>query len=376
MAGELDLIAAIYDAALDPSRWDEVVRRIVDATKSVSGGLYVQETSAAHLSATHNVDPFYEKTFVEFWHKHNPCAAVAAASAPGELRSSVYITQTDQFRASAYCNEFMRPQGWADSVGICLLRTPNSSGHLVVQRSPEAILAGPKERHLLETLAPHLKRAAEIHQLLARERAAKESLGAAIAAAGFAAFLLSKDCSVIFANAKAGEILRRGAGLRYENGRLAAATSSLVQRLHALARAAARPNQAERDTSGTLELPCGEGRPPLLAHAIPLAASRTISIFDIERPAAALFVIDPGANLRAQIERFSAKNGLTAAETAVLGELIGGKGLRAAAVRLKITESTAHTHAKHIFAKTGITRQTELVRRFFEASLPGSSGGT
>jgi DNA-binding CsgD family transcriptional regulator len=36
---------------------------------------------------------------------------------------------------------------------------------------------------------------------------------------------------------------------------------------------------------------------------------------------------------------------------------------------------TARTHAKHILAKTGTARQTELIRRFFETALPGSRGG-
>jgi len=35
--GDGDLIAAIYDAVIEPSRWDEVVKRIVEATKSHSG---------------------------------------------------------------------------------------------------------------------------------------------------------------------------------------------------------------------------------------------------------------------------------------------------------------------------------------------------
>ena len=51
---------------------------------------------------------------------------------------------------------------------------------------------------------------------------------------------------------------------------------------------------------------------------------------------------------------------------------LGGNGLLAAAARLKITEATARTHAKHVLAKTETNRQTELIRRFFETSLPGS----
>jgi DNA-binding CsgD family transcriptional regulator len=106
-----------------------------------------------------------------------------------------------------------------------------------------------------------------------------------------------------------------------------------------------------------------------------VAASRAVSAFDIDRPAASVFVVDPIANFGAGVRRFAAKFGLTDGEARVLGEIIGGHGLLAAAARLKITEATARTHAKHILSKTGTHRQTELIRRFIETSFPGSPGG-
>jgi DNA-binding CsgD family transcriptional regulator len=164
-------------------------------------------------------------------------------------------------------------------------------------------------------------------------------------------------------------------GLRYEHGRLAATNPTLTARLHALARHGSQPGRGGGDIGGTLELPCGENGPPLVAHVIPLAPIRTVAIFDLDRPAAAVFIVDPAADLGAQIQRFGARFGLAPAETRVLGEIIAGNGLPAAAARLKITELTARTHAKHIFDKTGTGRQTELIRRFFEAALPGSPSG-
>jgi DNA-binding CsgD family transcriptional regulator len=80
----------------------------------------------------------------------------------------------------------------------------------------------------------------------------------------------------------------------------------------------------------------------------------------------------PAAGLGAQVQHFAARYGLTAGETRVLGEIIAGNGLLAAAARLNITEATARTHAKHVLAKTETTRQTELIRRFFATALPGS----
>jgi DNA-binding CsgD family transcriptional regulator len=369
--GDSDLIATIYDASIEPSGWDEVVKRIVEATKSFSGNLVLQQTDAGNLTALYNVDPLYADAYAQTYYKDDPLNTPAWSIAPGEVRACSY-THTDSFRASAYYDEFVRPQGWVDLVVTGLARTPNAFSLLALTRSPDAIWVEPAEWHLLETLAPHLQRAAAIHDLLSRAKATTESLGAAVAAAGFAVFLLTEDCRVVFANAKAEDLIRRGIGLRYEHGRLAATGPALTARLHALARQGAQPDRADGDIGGTLELCRGENCPPLVAHVIPLAPIRTAAIFDLDRPAAAVFIVDPAAGLTAQIRHFAARFGLTAGETRVLAEIIAGNGLLAAAARLNITEATARTHAKHVLAKTETNRQTELIRRFFETSLPGS----
>jgi DNA-binding CsgD family transcriptional regulator len=374
MARETDLITAIYDASIEPSGWSEVVKRIAEATKSVSAALGIRLHAAEHALAQHNIDPFYVNAFVQFWYKHDGLSPLIASLAPGELRAGTHITQADSFKASAFFNEFLRPQGVASLVCVGLLRTSRALEYLALQRSPAAICMEPEQWALLETLAPHLKRAAAIQDLLAPTAATTDSLGAAVAAGGFAVFLLTGDGRVVFANAKAEDLVRRGMGFRYERGRLAAANPALTHRLHALAREASRPGRGEVDIGGTIELSRGENRPPLLAHVLPLTANRAGSIFDFERPAAAVFVVDPYADLGAQVRRFAAQFGLTATETNVFAEVIDGKGLLSGAARLKISEATARWHAKHILAKTGTERQTELIRRFFEASFPGSPG--
>ena len=187
---------------------------------------------------------------------------------------------------------------------------------------------------------------------------------------------MTGDCRVVFANAKAEDFARRGMGLRYERGRLAATSPALTARLHALARKAASPKTGEAHAGGTLELSRGENCPPLIAHVIPLALNRAPASLDLDRPAAALFVIDSAANLDATAQRFAVQFGLTGAETRILVELVRGNGLLSAAAQLKITEATARTHARRILAKTETRRQTELIRRFFETTLHGSPDGT
>ncbi|MGH6842360.1 MAG: hypothetical protein ACREDV_09775, partial [Methylocella sp.] len=251
--GEDDLTAAIYDAAIEPAGWDGVVKRLVEATKSVSGLLFVHTPDTAQLSAACNADPSYSETYVQHYHKINPHLAATETMVPGEVRSATYITRTGAFKASAYWNEWMGPQKWADVVGVGLLRAPRTRGLLVLHRSPDAVWVDPAEWNLLETLAPHLKRAATIHELFAKTRATTDSLGAAVGAAGLAVFLVSGDCRVLFANLKAEELVRHGMGLRVDRGQLAGATPALTHRLHALARAGAGPREARGEIGGTLE---------------------------------------------------------------------------------------------------------------------------
>jgi DNA-binding CsgD family transcriptional regulator len=372
--GDGDLVAAIYDSIIEPSGWDEVVKRIVEATKSFSGNLVLQQAGAGSLTALYNVDPLYADAYAQTYYKNDPLNTPVWSIAPGEVRACSY-THTDSFRVSAYYDEFVRPQGWVDLVVTGLERTSNAFSLLALTRSPAAVWVERAQWRLLETLAPHMQRAATIQDLLSGTRATTESLGAAVAAAGFAVFLLTEDCRVVFANAKAEDLVRRQTGLRYERGQLVAATPALTHRLHALARAGSWAGRGNGENGGTLEISRGENRQPLVAHVIPLAANRVAAVFDIDQPAAAVFIVDPAAGPGAQIQRFAARFGLTPAETRVLAEIIGGNGLLAAAARLNITYATAREQAKRILSKTGTTRQTELIRRYFETALPGSPAG-
>jgi hypothetical protein len=103
---ERDLIAAIYDAVIDPSRWNDVVQRIVEATNSLSGNLVLQQPGAGNLTALHNVEPVYAEAYGQTYYKNDPLRTAEWRIAPGEVRACTY-TQTETFKASAYYDEFV-----------------------------------------------------------------------------------------------------------------------------------------------------------------------------------------------------------------------------------------------------------------------------
>jgi DNA-binding CsgD family transcriptional regulator len=63
----------------------------------------------------------------------------------------------------------------------------------------------------------------------------------------------------------------------------------------------------------------------------------------------------------------------TPAETKVLASLFAGRTLAETATTLGITRPTAKTHLGHIFGKTGVTRQAELMRLWTGLISPAGS---
>ena len=67
--------------------------------------------------------------------------------------------------------------------------------------------------------------------------------------------------------------------------------------------------------------------------------------------------------------------GLTPAEASIAGMLANGKSTNDVAVRQGITLNTARVHVKRILAKTGTSRQAELVALIFRSVAAMSSSG-
>ena len=79
---------------------------------------------------------------------------------------------------------------------------------------------------------------------------------------------------------------------------------------------------------------------------------------------AAIFVQDPVVVPPFPGEAFAKLYSLTGSELRVLLAMAPGLGVKEAAEVLGIGETTAKTHLQHIYAKTGTSKQTELMHLF------------
>lgn len=97
------------------------------------------------------------------------------------------------------------------------------------------------------------------------------------------------------------------------------------------------------------------------AHVLPLGRRDPLTSRSGARVAAAVFIARAIASPPVEIGIVTRIFGLTPAEARLLQELIVGASLAEAATTLGVTEATARTHRNHIFAKTGVSRRTDLL---------------
>jgi DNA-binding CsgD family transcriptional regulator len=110
---------------------------------------------------------------------------------------------------------------------------------------------------------------------------------------------------------------------------------------------------------------------PVFAHVLPLSGSDVRT--RLEPAAVAAVFIGAPVDEQDGAAMASAAFGLTPAETRVLKSLLAGRTLTDTAMALGITRSTANAHLDHIFGKTGVTRQADLIRLAIELISPAGS---
>jgi DNA-binding CsgD family transcriptional regulator len=265
----------------------------------------------------------------------------------------------DAFLAnSPLYQEISQQVSMADAIATLALLQPNRLGFVAMQREQPGKVFGVREATLMRTLAPHIRRAVTISNILEMRTIEAHALSATLDTIAAGVILVSADARVLHANVVAKAALDIGTSVSLSNGRIALSTNAATEQLRAAIRAAAAP---ARDLGGFgyRGVPIGD---KTTAHAIAHVLPLTTGALRLPSAAvAAIFITSSDVPLPGISNGIGAMYGLTATETRLLAELALGATLAEAAASLGIGKNTAKTHVGRIFAKTGVSRQAELV---------------
>lgn len=364
------LLGGIYDAAIDPAQWAHCLTAICRELRANYVSLIVRAGGADDLglivSATsepRELDP------------HNRYIALSpfASLQPDRLVTIGDILSETDWRNSQYYRDWCKPHD-VFHVMACDIATEDGIYGFRLTRPEREPAFGAAERAQCARLLPHLRRALNLHQALRRDRRVHSLYSQAMAHLMVGAIVLDEHGKVLECNPMASAIVKMADGLRIVGDEVEAiyrTDNTRLQRLIREAMAGAPGGRASLVEAMSITRPSGKVAWGVVVQPIaPDAWSE-----GKHRPSVAVFVRDAEGKADPPVRLAQQLFQLTPAETALAIQLANGLSLEEAAEALNIRRNTARAHLRSIFSKTGVRRQTELVRIFLNsvALLGGSS---
>ena len=169
----------------------------------------------------------------------------------------------------------------------------------------------------------------------------------------------------ILTNRAADAILQRGDGLLSRDGLRAASRQETVKLRNAIAAAGTQRDSGIPKSETLVQVYRPSGSKPFEVLVFPLPSHNSLRNGDA---AAALFITDPEEGAALDSRALHQLFGLTPAEIRLCIALVKGRSVEEYALEAGITSNTARTHVKRIYSKTGVRRQSELVRSLLKSS--------
>lgn len=247
--------------------------------------------------------------------------------------------------------------------------TTENSGKLRfrITRPESAPNFSKEDKAFCELILPHIRRALNIHNQIDHGQSIGTMYSQAIGRLSIATVMIDEQGQILDQNLFARQILESGDGLKIVGGRLEAyypsdnkALRALIKNAFANFESGQAPGLPE---AMSITRPSGEVNLGLVIEVIPSSGWAEGE----GKSTAVVYIRDSVGKSQASTDIAKKLFGLTPAETALSLQLTNGLSLEEAAEALNIRRNTARAHLRSIFSKTGVRRQTELVRIFLNS---------
>ena len=361
-----ELVKLTYEAATDRSRWNDFLRLFGEVVHAPSAVFLIHDKTRqkANASAVRGVDPGWVKSYQEYFVTINPWLE-GRPFRRGFVAVGEQILNDRELVRTEFYNDFLRPQDWFHSCAVLIAQDQSTRSEISAIRSRPAGGFNSDELALLEYLAPHLQCAVRIHNRIAGLESGLNAATGALDRFPTGIVVVGSDAKVILTNRAADAILQRGDGLLSRDGLRAASRQETAKLRNAIAAVCTQQDSGIPRSETVVRVYRPSGLKPYEVLVCPLPSQSSLRKGGA---AAALFITDPeeGATLdsRALHQLF----GLTPAEIRLCIALVKGMSVEEYALEAGISSNTARTHVKRIYSKTGVRRQSELVRLLLKSS--------
>ena len=213
----------------------------------------------------------------------------------------------------------------------------------------------------MRLIVPHIRRAVLIGQVTDLKSMEAATLADTLNGLSAGVFLVDESDRVIHANASGRSMLDMRDVLHLANGRLAARSPGSQKALREVFGAAGNGDAAVGTKGISIPLTARDGE-RYVAHVLPLTSGARRRAGTRYSAVAATFVHKVELNTRSPFDVIAKTFDLTPSELRTLLAIVQVGGVAETAEKLGVAESTIKTHLHRLFAKTGTSRQAELVK--------------
>jgi DNA-binding CsgD family transcriptional regulator len=230
---------------------------------------------------------------------------------------------------------------------------------LSLYRDKSRVEFAPGDLDILRFLIPHLQRSCDLHLHFAELQSQAAGLGAALDLLPTGAVLLGPKGEVVLMNRSASALIAERDGLLGSREGLRAERPAESALLEDTIRHAASALRGKSLSAGGTVMVSRRTLPPLKVQISPICNSGIVASGPIT---AVAFITDSTQTVRPTQEPLSALYGLTPAECRVAMLLLDGQPPKGIAGTIGVTIDTVRSQIRSIFGKTGVNRQSDLIR--------------
>lgn len=354
------LIDRIYDGAVEDDAWQGVADEIARVFSSTSTVLKVQgageRVDLIDKTANLAIDPKHQD-WSEYWHRHDLWVEKSLAVGMSTIVTSRDLLPDAELKRTAFHGDWLRHLDIFHMMGSVFPIGEGSIGILGIHRPEAGSDFSRADRRQLRTFLPHLLRALQLRQKLARTQMAANTLAMILEHSQDAIVVVDEDRNVVFANVRAEQFFRHNDVIGARQGKLVIHRPESTNRLAHLVKQCVQTARGNATSPGGRIPLSRERRPPLSLSVAPLRGLPGVENMEAK---AVVFIHDPDAHGVTSM-RLRELFGFTPSEAAVAEALAEGRTLDEIALALGIGLGTVRTHLKKTMLKTGTNKQGQLI---------------
>lgn len=266
-----------------------------------------------------------------------------------------------ELRQSEFFRNFLEPVDVFHILGVDINTSDGAQCRLRISRGRDDAPFVDSEKRLLARFIEHLERSVKIHMQLNRIETERNLYAGAVDQMAVGTIILDESGKVLQTNQVAEKLLLEKDGIKQVNDGLQVGSARDTQEFRRLVRQAMlsqKGNLASVVEAMRVKRPSGRADLGIIVRSVPMAAWSEGKLC----PTVVIFISDPEQQSSAPQEIVRALFDFTPAETQLAMLLANGLTLDEASEELGISRNTSRAHLRSTFSKTGVTRQTMLVR--------------